>query len=63
MLKMEKVHVIRHLYRNEKMSERAIARRLGIHQDTVRKCLRVSDPIYSGGSRPATWSRGADKAF
>ncbi len=42
---MEKVHVIRHLYRHEKLSERAIARRLGIHRDTVRKYLRVSEPV------------------
>lgn len=45
MLKMEQVHVIRHLYHHEKLSERAIARRLGIHRHTVRKYLEVSEPV------------------
>lgn len=45
MLKMETVHVIRHLYYTEKKSERAIARQLGIHRHTVRKYLTVSAPV------------------
>lgn len=45
MLKMETVHVIRHLYYTEKKSQRAIARQLGIHRDTVRKYLTVSEPV------------------
>lgn len=45
MLKMETVHVIRHLYYTEKKSQRAIARQLGIHRRTVRKYLTVSEPI------------------
>jgi transposase len=45
MLKMETVHVIRHLYYHEKKSQRAIARALGIHRRTVRKYLTVSEPV------------------
>ena len=37
MMKMETVHVIRHLYYTEKKSQRAIARQLGIYRRTVRK--------------------------
>jgi transposase len=53
MLKMETVHVIRHLYYNEKKSQRAIARALGIHRRTVRKYLTVSEPVrVESGPRP-----------
>ena len=45
MLKMETVHVIRHLYYHEKKSQRAIARALGIHRHTVRKYLTVAEPV------------------
>lgn len=53
MLKMETVHVIRHLYYHEKKSQRAIARALGIHRHTVRKYLTVSEPVrVESGPRP-----------
>lgn len=45
MLKMETVHVIRHLYYTEKKSQRAIARELGIHRHTVVKYLTTPEPI------------------
>lgn len=45
MLKMETVHVIRHLYYTEKKSQRAIARQLGIHRCTVRRYLAMSEPV------------------
>jgi transposase len=45
MLTMETVHVIRHLYYTEKKSQRAIARQLGIHRDTVHKYLTVAAPV------------------
>jgi transposase len=45
MLRMEQVVVIRHKIENEKKSLRSVAKELGISRNTVRKYLKVSEPV------------------
>jgi transposase len=44
MLRMDKVHVIRHKHLVEGRSIRGIARELGLHRQTVEKYLHQSEP-------------------
>lgn len=45
MLRMDQVHVIRHKVLVEGQSMRSAARQLGVSRNTVRKYLRVSEPV------------------
>lgn len=45
MLKMDLVHVIRHKLHTEGLSERAVARQLGLSRNTVAKYREVAEPV------------------
>jgi hypothetical protein len=49
MITVEDWAEIRRLRKVEKLSERAIARRLGIHRDTVKRALRGDEPPTING--------------
>lgn len=44
MLRMDQVHVIRHMVFNEGKSIRHVSRELGVHRDTISKYLKQSEP-------------------
>lgn len=44
MLRMDQVHVIRHMVFNEGKSIRQVSRELGVHRDTNSKYLKQSEP-------------------
>ena len=45
MLRMDQVHVIRHKVLQEGRSIRSVAREMGFSRNTIRKYLRVSEPV------------------
>lgn len=47
MLKMDLIHVIRHKYYQEGLSQRQIARDVGCSRNTVKKYLTLSEPGYN----------------
>jgi len=49
MLRMDKVHVIRHKVLVEGQSIRSVARQLGVSRNTVDKYIKVSEPIRMAG--------------
>jgi len=48
MLKMDRVHVIRHKVLVEGLSYRQVAEQMGVSRNTVRKYLGVSEPVWQG---------------
>jgi hypothetical protein len=57
MLRMDRVHVIRHKVLVEGQSARSLARQLGVSRNTVRKYLGVSAP--GPGRAPAAGAASA----
>jgi transposase len=51
-LKVDRVHVIRHKVRVEGLSARQVSREMGVSRNTVRKYLVESEPVRGAESRP-----------
>src|SRR5215208_1116213 len=45
MLRMDQVHVVRHKILVEGRSIRSVSRQMGISRNTIRKYLKVSEPV------------------